>query len=74
MIFVIHTRLHGTLQIMLQIEVLFTVQKLARFRKSLVNERRNRASFSPFKNLSGPEKTGSQTTIFAQTNCTGEVK
>ena len=55
MIFVLHTRLQGTLQIMLQIEVLFTVQKLARFRKTRVNERRNRASFSPFKNWSGPE-------------------
>ena len=43
------TRLHRTVQFLLQIAVLFAVQKLARFRGSLVNERRIRASFCPFR-------------------------
>ena len=43
---------------MLHIAVMFTVRKLARFRGSRVNERWVGASFSPFRNLSGPMKTG----------------
>ena len=45
--------LHETVQILLQITVLFAFQKLARFRGFHVNERQVRASFCPFKNLKG---------------------
>ena len=53
------TRLHGTVQMLLQIAVLFTWvhiyfwfgQKRTRFRGFRVNERRNRASFCSFQNL-----------------------
>ena len=48
-------RLHGTrMQILLQIVVMFAAKNLARFCRYRVNERRTRASFHPFKNLSGP--------------------
>ena len=48
-------RLRRTVQILLQIAVLFAVQKLtARSRRSRVNERQISASFCPFKNLSRP--------------------
>ena len=46
-------RLHETVQILLQITVLFAFQKLARFRGFHVNERQVRASFCPFKNFKG---------------------
>ena len=49
-------------EILLQLAVLFAVQKLARFLGSRVNERWIRASFCPFKNLSRPVKTGSKLT------------
>ena len=39
------------MQILLQVAVLFAVKKLALFRGFLVNERRIRVSFCPFKNL-----------------------
>ena len=45
-------RLHRTVQILWQIAVLFSLQKLARFRGSRVNEMQIHASFCPFKNLS----------------------
>ena len=48
------TRLHGAVQILLQIAVLFVHQRLARFRGSSVNKRRICASFCPFKNFFGP--------------------
>ena len=50
------------MQILLQLAVLFAVQKLARFLGSRVNERWIRARFCPFKNLSRPVKTGSKVT------------
>ena len=50
------------MQILLQLAVLFAVQKLARFLGSCVNERWIRASFCQFKNLSRPVKTGSKLT------------
>ena len=37
----------------LQIAVMFAVENLAQFRGFRVNKRRIRASFCPFKNLSG---------------------
>ena len=42
------------MQILLQLAVLFAVQKLARFLGSRVNERWIPASFCPFKNVSRP--------------------
>ena len=39
------TRLHGTVQILLQLAVLFAGHKLSRFHGSRVNKRRNPASF-----------------------------
>ena len=60
--------LHGTLQILLQLAVLFAVQKLARFLGSRVNERWIRARFCPFKNLSRPLKTGSKLTEILTTS------
>ena len=47
--FTLAARLHGTVHILLQIAVLFAVQK----RGSHVNERRIRAIFCRFINLSG---------------------
>ena len=44
----------GTVQIMLQIAVLFAVQKLAWYRGSHVNERRISACFCLLKSLFGP--------------------
>ena len=64
MIFVIHTRLHGTLQIMLQIEVLFTVQKLARFRKTRVNESGTVQVFLRSKICLDPSKLGHRQQFF----------
>ena len=43
------TRLHGTMQILLQIAILSTVQKHVQFYGYRVNERRIRASFCQFK-------------------------
>ena len=62
------TCLHGTEQILLQLAVLFAVQKLARFLGSRVNERWIRASFCPFKNLSRPVKTGFKLTEILTTS------
>ena len=47
--FTYSTRLHGTMQILLQIAILSTVQKHVQFYGYRVNERRIRASFCQFK-------------------------
>ena len=51
--FACSTRLHGTVQILLQLAVLFAVHELSRFHGSRVNNRRNLTSFCPFKNCPG---------------------
>ena len=56
------------MQILLQIAVLFAVQKLARFLGSRVNEKWIRVRFCPFKNLSRPVKTGSRLTEILTTS------
>ena len=52
-IFYLFNPLHGTVQILLQLAVLFAVYKLSRFHGSRVNKRRNPTSFCPFKNCPG---------------------
>ena len=51
--FACSTRLHGTVQILLQLAVLFAVHELSRFHGSRVNNRRNLTSFCPLKNCPG---------------------
>jgi len=48
----------GIVQILLQIALLFTAQKLARFRESRINERLIRETFCPFKICPNPCKRG----------------
>ena len=66
--FICATRLNGTVLFLLQIAVLFAVQKRDRFRGSRVNKRWIRAGYCPFKYLFRPPvETGSwisKTTIF----------
>ena len=52
------TRLYGIVQILLQIALLFTAQKLARFREFRINERLIRETFCPFKICPNPRKRG----------------
>ena len=48
------TLLHGTVQILLQIALLFAIHKLAWFHKSGVNKRQMHASSCQFNNFSAP--------------------